>query len=441
MPDSLSQLRLLQLYVPLAFNSILMMIEMPVVTAGISRLPEPELNLAGYGIIVAVTFTLQNLIVPLTHTGNALGRSRHSFYLLRKFSFVMCLLMALISIIIYYTPVYDWLVIGLLAVPEHVARHAQPGVQLMVAAGFAIGWRRFYHGVLIRHGFTGIVGWITIIRAAALLIVTYSLVTANSVTGIVMAGYALTISASIESLVVTVVAEWVLQRSRRVRWASSHSFRLTYGQALRFFLPLALVLVLNNGVRPLITSAMTRLPEPVLSLATFPVAYGVFHLVYLPVSVLTQMVIAYVRDQASHTAMRRFIPTVCLLAWAGLLLASFTPVIDFYLSAILGVPEDVRVAAVPAVRILSLYIVLAIFQVRYQGLLVAARRTSSTQLATFLNVGAACVTLLIGYFIGTIPGVILGCIAYVVGFAVETLALRRLAGSIIRALPDTEEQA
>ena len=288
MNQPLTQARVLRFYLPLVVNSVLMTIEIPVVTAGVSRLPDAEVNLAGLSIIVALSFTLTNLGVPLTHTGNALGRSLQAFKLLRLFSLGVCGVMALISASIYFTPLYTTVVQGLLGVPEYVATSTRSGVQMMIVAGFAIAWRRFYHGVLIRHGYTSVVGWITMIRATTLLSITIAGVTLGSLTGIQVAGLALAGSATVECVVVNIVAEAIIRRPKAIRWESDQVFAITYGAALRFFLPLSLVLVLGNSVRPIITASMTRLPDPVLSLAAFPVAYGVFNVVFSPLWVLTQ---------------------------------------------------------------------------------------------------------------------------------------------------------
>ncbi|MHB1007126.1 MAG: hypothetical protein ACYC3S_16020 [Chloroflexota bacterium] len=434
MNQPLTQARILRFYLPLVFNSILMTIEIPVVTAGISRLPDAEVHLAGLGIIVALSFTLTNLGVPLTHTGNALGRSLQAFKLLRWFSLGVCGAMALISGLIYFTPLYAAVVQGLLGVPEFVATSARPGVQMMLIASFAIAWRRFYHGVLIRHGYTSVVGWVTMIRAATLLSITFAGVSLGRLTGMELAGLALAGSAAVECAVVNVVAEVILRRPRAIRWESDRVFSLTYGATLRFFLPLALVLVLSNSARPIITASMTRLPEPVLSLAAFPVAYGVFNVVFSPLWVLTQLVIALVKDAQSYQVVVAFVRRACVIGWLLLLGATFTPAVGWYLEVVLRVPADVRIAALPAIRIMSFYILVAGVQTHYQGLLVGARRTSSTQIATLMNLLTASTVLVAGVFWGGLQGVLLGALAYVAGFSAEAVALRWQAAPVVREL-------
>ena len=173
MQQNLTLARVGRFYLPLALNSILMMIEMPVVTAGISRLPNAESGLAAYGVLFSLAYIFITMGTALTHTGNTLGRSVQAFRLLRKFAFAVCVGITLLAGLVYFTPLYSIVVEGLLGAPRDVAQAAQPGLQLMLLAGFAIAWRRFYHGVLIRHGYTNVIGIVTLVRVATLLTVVF----------------------------------------------------------------------------------------------------------------------------------------------------------------------------------------------------------------------------------------------------------------------------
>jgi hypothetical protein len=70
---------ILAFYVPLAGNAILMTVEQPVATAGISRLPGAEPSLAAWGVAMAVATIVGLPINSLLHSSNALGRSPCSY--------------------------------------------------------------------------------------------------------------------------------------------------------------------------------------------------------------------------------------------------------------------------------------------------------------------------------------------------------------------------
>ena len=188
------------------------------------------------------------------------------------------------------------------------------------------------------------------------------------------------------------------------------------------------MLLLTALMRPVIAAAMTRMPDPILSLAAFPVAYGVFNLVYSLMFVLPQVVIALVKDRQSYEVVRRFVRIMGVAGCLVLLGASFTPLVDFYLASVLDVPADVRTFALPALRIMSFYVLIAGWQATYQGLLIATRRTATTQLAATANLITLCLALVIALLVGGLPGVELGAAAYTIGFFAEMLVLRWRAG-------------
>jgi len=434
MKQALTTGRVLRFYLPLAVNSTLMLIETPVVTAGIARLPDAELQLAAFGMMYALVYTFVNFGVPLIHAGNALGRTRAMFGRLTRFALAVCVFITLLSAAVYFTPAYYSVMEGLLGAPGDVAAAALPGTQMMVAVAFPIAWRRFLDGVLIRHGYTGIVGWCTLIRAATLLGVVAAGVEMRRFSGVQVACAALMLSATVECAVVSAITWLIVRRKGAIRWDSNRSFDLSYGAILRFFLPLAVMLVLTATVRPIISAAMARLPDPVLSLAAFPVAYSTFYLVFSPLYSLPQMVIALVKDGRSYALVSRFVRLACIAGWLFLLLATFSPLIDLYLLTLLGVPANVRSAAIPAVRVMAFYILIAGWQSQSQGVLVAARRTGATQLATSVNVAALALVLAVGVALGGLPGVLVGALAYVLGFAAEAATLRWRARLSVRQI-------
>ncbi len=424
MRQQLTMGRVLRFYIPLAANAVLIMVETPVVIAGVSRLPDAEVQLAAYGLLVALSSALINLAAPLIHTGNALGRTRRAFRLLRRFSLASCLAVTVLSGLVYLTPAYSVVVEGLLGASPTVSAAALPGTQLMLLSSFSIGYRRFYQGVLIRHGLTSVIGWCTIVRAVVVVAVVWLGVSLASWSGATLAGAALAANAAVECALVTGIAEVMLRRRRGGRWEPGPSLRLTYAAVLRFYLPLALMMFLIGLTRPIITAAITRMPEPVLALAAFTVAYGLFNLVYSPLYPLVQIIIALVRDAESYRVVMRFTRLACFAGWLALAGGALSPIADLYLSVVLSVPAHVRAAAMPATVALSLYLLVQGFHNEYQGLLVAARRTLTTQLAAMANLAILALVLLAGVGLGQVSGSVVGSLAYVAGYATEALVLR-----------------
>jgi hypothetical protein len=139
---------------PLAASWVLMTLEGPLIQAAIARLPEPGTSLAAVGIVVSLSVTIESPVIMLLATSTALSRDPAAYQVLRRFMLGLNLILTIVAAVVAFTPVYDWVVPGAMGVPTDIAAAARPGMQIMTLWSAAIGWRRFYQGILIRFGET-----------------------------------------------------------------------------------------------------------------------------------------------------------------------------------------------------------------------------------------------------------------------------------------------
>ncbi len=163
----LTQRFILAFWMPLAASWVLMTLEGPFVQAAIARLPNPETNLAAIGIVVSLSVTIESPVIMLLATSTALCRDRDAYLILRRFMLGLILLLTIVAAVVAFTPVYDWIVPGAMGVPDDIAVAARSGMAIMVFWSAAIGWRRFYQGILIRFGQTRRVTYGTVVRLLA----------------------------------------------------------------------------------------------------------------------------------------------------------------------------------------------------------------------------------------------------------------------------------
>lgn len=131
-----------------------MTVEGPVIQAVIARLPNPEVSLAAFGIVFSLSITIEAPVIMLLATSTALCRDHAAYLVLRRFMLWLNVLLTIIGAIVAFTPLFDWIVLGAMGVPEPIARAARPGMRILTFWSAAIGWRRFYQGILIRFGGT-----------------------------------------------------------------------------------------------------------------------------------------------------------------------------------------------------------------------------------------------------------------------------------------------
>ncbi|MEE8591825.1 MAG: hypothetical protein V3T35_10955, partial [Spirochaetia bacterium] len=174
----LSYRRIFWFWIPLAAMWFMMAVEQPLIAAFVARMPDPEINLAAYGVVFSVALIIESPIIMLLTAGTALSRGGLSYRRLLLFSHLLIAGLTALHLLIALTPLYDLILLRVIGVPEEVAALGR-GAFLVIAPWTAgVGYRRLWQGVLIRYHRTGVVPITIALRlvvTAGLLILGYSL--------------------------------------------------------------------------------------------------------------------------------------------------------------------------------------------------------------------------------------------------------------------------
>src|SRR5512142_972670 len=165
---ALTYRQILKTWWPLAFSWLLMSVEIPMLSAVIARLPNPEINLAAYGgIVYPLSLIIEAPVIMLLAASVALSRHRQAYARIRRFMLAAGLLLTGLHALVAFTPLYYGVVEGLIGAPKEIVEPARIGLMLMLPWTGSIAYRRFQQGVLIRFGHSGSVGVGTLVRLSA----------------------------------------------------------------------------------------------------------------------------------------------------------------------------------------------------------------------------------------------------------------------------------
>lgn len=131
--------------------------ELTVFAALVARMPGPEVQLAAWGIVFALSTLVQAPSAALLPTSTALVRDRVSLRALSTYARVAIAGLTLFHALMALTPLYGAIVSGLMGVPAEAAEAARPALPIMLPWTLGTGLRRFWHGVMIRFGRSQIV--------------------------------------------------------------------------------------------------------------------------------------------------------------------------------------------------------------------------------------------------------------------------------------------
>ncbi len=427
-PETLTERDILRFWSPLAATWLMMSVEGPFIAAVIARLGDPEFNLAAYGVAFSLALVIESPIVMALSAATALVRDRQSFVTLRRFVYSLNAAITAAMLLLLVPPVFRWITIGLMDLPEAVARLTYQATAVLLPWPAAIGYRRFYQGVLVRHKLTRRVAYGTVVRLAAMALTVLSLDALTRLPGVCVGAAALSAGVVLEAAATRWMARGVVAGLRTgPEFRDDGTQRLTTSRVVWFYYPLALTSILAFGINPVVSFFLGHGRLPIESLAVLPVVMSLVFLFRSGGIAYQEVAIALLGDRGEHfRPLAAFARKVGGLTALGLAVVAFTPLGTFWFREVSGLSAELsRLAVLPA-RILALLPALEVLLSLQRGLLVHAHRTRLITWATAVEVA-------------TVVGVLLFCVVGldlvgVVGAALGLL-LGRIASTAFLAKP------
>jgi len=411
----LTQRRIFLFWLPLAATWLMMSVEGPFLTAIIARLGSPEYNLAAFGVAFSFALLAEAPVIMMMSAATALVTDRASYLRLRTFTHGLNATVTLILGLMLLPPVFGFVANSLLGLPPEVANRTWQALLVLLPWPGAIGFRRFYQGVLISHGQTRRVAYGTVVRLVSMSAVALLVVRLTDLDGAIIGAAALSAGVMTEALASRVMARQAI-RTLLTRSDVDPDSTLKYSEIIRFYVPLALTTMLALGVHPLVTFFVGHGRYALESLAVLPVVNSLVF-VFRSLGLAYQEVgIALMGEHGENfMALRRFAATLGLVVVTGLGIIAWTPLGLIWFEVVAGLsPELARFALTPT-RVLVLVPGLAVILSFQRAVLVHAKRTMPVTVATVIEVVGIVTVLSIGVFVLDTVGAIAAAFALLLG--------------------------
>jgi len=418
-------------WAPLAASWLLMCAEVPVLQAAIARLPDMQVQLAAFGIVSSLEIAIESPVIMLLATSTALATSRRNYLALRRFMIWINTLETIVALLMAFTPMYGLVVRSLMGIPPDIAEAARPGMGIMTLWTAAIGVRRFYQGVMIRHGHTRAIGYGTMVRLVSSGGTGILLALVTHLPGVYVGSIGLMAGVSMEALFVTIAVRPTVNRI--MAGAEDQGNRaLTIRDVLRFHAPLAATSLLTLFAQPVIGAALARMPKPEETLAAWPVIWGILSLFRSPAYALPEAVIALVNEHRLKSAVKTFCRRTGIVSSLAMVVMVITPLSGLYLRYVAGLPTHLSRYVFPGMVLgLALPFINSIHS-WLRGLLVAAHSTKSVYWGMGLNLTVTSLLVIAGVLLHT-PGTGTAVIALSAAFTTEIFYLRRTSRRLLAA--------
>ncbi len=418
---------------PLAASWLLMGIELPVLSAIVARLPNPEINLAAYGgVVFPLSLIIEAPIIMLLAASTALSKDWLSYRLIYRFMIITASVLTAIHLLTAFTPLFDIVVDKIIGAPQEILAPSRIGLMIMLPWTFSIAYRRFHQGILIRYGYSKAVGVGTVIRLSANVIVLISGYLYHQLPGIVVASSAVATGVVAEAIYIGIVVRPVIKN--HLLPAPPIDPPLNMRTFLDFYIPLAMTSLLTLLANPIGSAALSRMPQALSSLAVWPVITGlVFMLRSLGIA-LNEVVVALLDTPRSSKNLFRFSLILSAGTTAALLIVAATPLSSLWFSKISALEQPLAQLAQKGIWIALPLPALSVMQSWYQGTILYGRKTQGITESVVVYLLTSAITFGIGVWLASITGLYVGLFALSLSVAMQTIWLWLRSRPVINQL-------
>jgi progressive ankylosis protein len=369
-------------FIPLSLSDVTMALGDPLTTTTLAHLADSRINLAAVGVAKTIAIFCESPIIMLLHASNALAPTQASRQALWKFTLIasgsMSLLLALTAIPNIFTIVGE----GWLGVTPNLSPTVRSIIMITILWPLAIGWRRYFQGLLIHSGQSNAVaqaGMIRLLVVAAILIggLTFKF------SGAIVAGMSLVWGVIAEAIAATYLAQ-KLGANKSPEIISTPKLPKDLAGVWKFYAPLGGTMVLVWGSRAALVGIVARANDGVIALADWPAAWGLV-LVIANSTRMVQQIIIRNRKLMPDKLLITFAITVGIACSLVLLLVSGTPLSAKAIGWFIGNDQELISRVRPVLLICSIMPLLVSIQNALQGFLVSEGRTWAVNQATWLG--------------------------------------------------------
>jgi len=391
--DSLTYKKIFIFWVPLAATWLMMATEGPFLAAVIARLSDPKYNLAAYGVAFSFAVLLEAPIIMIMSASTALVKDKDSYLKLRNFTFVANGIITLVMILFVIPPVFFFITQSLIGLPDAVARLTHQACLILLPWPGAIGYRRFYQGILIRSNRTRRVAYGTVIRITSMIIVASPCYLFFDLEGAIVGATGLVCGVTAEAVASRLMAAGSVEQLLNAS-PVQNATPLSYGSITKFYYPLALTSVLALGVHPMVTFFMGQSRMPIESLAVLPVVNSLVF-VFRSMGLSFQEVgIALMGERNQNFAvLRNYTILLGITVTVVLSVVTFTPLSVVWFQKISGLSMELTLFARAPAQILTLMPALSVLISFQRSIMVNSKKTTPITIATAIEVLGIVVVL------------------------------------------------
>jgi hypothetical protein len=319
-------------------------------------------------------------------------------------------------------PVFAFVTGSLMGLPPDIARLVHVATAILVPWPAAIGYRRFYQGIMVRHGLARRVAYGTVLRLTAMSVTAAALALLSPLHGASIGAAALATGVLVEAVASRVMAQRAI--AALTDEDAGGATALTQRGILRFYYPLALTSIISLITGPLLTFFMGRSRQPIESLAVLPVVQSLVFLFRSGGVAFQEVGVALIGRAGEHRAgVARAMRILASCATVALAVVLFTPLAEVWFRRVSGLPPDLAAFALLPARLLALLPAMEYWLSYQRSRFIVNGQTRVITAATAIEVAGIALVLFAGIGGLGMVGAVAGSVAQVSGRLASNLFL------------------
>lgn len=372
MCDEMSYGQLIRFMLPLVLMVMVQEFGEQVLTAGMARMPRATETLAGYGLAWGLTTFLAGTLTQSRQLGLVLVTHEQAFRTVFQFVLLVGCGLSALLVCLAVTPLGIWVIEDIHQVGADLSEVVRQAFFWLIPFPILRGLSRFYGGMLIQMRRTDVVSVGTIASIGMSIATVFTLLATDMVQA---KPILLPLFATYAGVLTEFMIVWWGQR-RFVNLKTDGDV-LGFGEIIRFFWPLALIMAVQAGTRPLINLFVSRASDGTEALAVLTIVYALGHVPYGWVNELRSLASAFKNEADSRRYIQRFVVGCGLVSFGIMLVLFWTPIRGYLLETVIGVGPALAVhCETPLLVFIGFPFVVAL-RSYYHGIGLVERRTKA----------------------------------------------------------------
>lgn len=391
--------------------------------------PDYKTSAAGILLIMGLSIWIESPVIDLLSTSTTLGTSRERWVALSKWTWIMMATVCSVHALVAFTPLFDMVTGQVMGVERDITNASRLAFQIMTPWSALVGWRRYLHGIMIKHGHTKPVSYGTVSRLVALCSVGFVLLRFTGIHGLTAVGIAMVAAIFTETMFIHFASRPTIKRL-----PSRPEERISIRELASFHLPLTASTLVMLSSPVLVTRSLARGEDQKTNLAAWQTAFTVMWMFRSVTFALPEAVISLYSPGHGERVLKKF----CLTMGVGLsgimVLAHLVNLDGFCFTHFFNASTETSQIARQAFLACSILPLASAMMAYYRGVLTAHHVTVARLTAIAASIAALFIGLEAAILAGVV-GVLVPSIGLTVAQFVENVTLSSLLRKFVAKNP------